>query len=331
MARLRDVPHVLRAIGWWGFLKRVYQQVNEDMVFTWAAALAYSWMFAIFPFFIFMLTLAPYLPYNTKETAQREINEYIDKSLPTHAAATLKDNVVRVMSEPKGGLLSIGLLVTIWAASGGMAMTMRALDIAYDVEKGRSYLKQRSLAIGLTIVVAVLILLVMLLLPVGTVVLNWIASQGEIFRPVLWLVNIVRYTLAFVLLFGILALIYHFGPSINTRFHAITPGAIFAVAVWLILAFAFRFYINRYGKYDQMYGTVGGVAILLLFFYIDALVLLAGAEINSEIDFITVGIPSTPEQSPVEAASHAAPHDEEKRQLAKELSEKRTVSVEKPA
>src|SRR5688572_3367691 len=132
MARISDVPHVIRTVGAWGFFKRVYQQINEDLVFTWGAALAYSWIFAIFPFFIFMMTLAPYLPYNTKDTAIREVNEFIDRSMPGEAAQTLKDNVSKVMNQPRGGLLSVGLLVTIWVAAGGMVMTMTALDIAYD-------------------------------------------------------------------------------------------------------------------------------------------------------------------------------------------------------
>lgn len=325
MARLHDVPHVLRAIGWWGLLKRVHQQINEDHVFTWAAALAYSWIFAIFPFFIFLLTLAPYLPYNTKETTQREITEYIDRSMPRSAAETIKINVEKVMSEPRGGLLSIGLLVTIWAASGGMSMTMKALDTAYDVEKGRPYLRQRAMAIGLTIVVTSLILIVMLLVPVGTLAIKWIASQTTIFKPLLWLVNIVRYGLALLLLIGVLSLIYQFGPSIRTRFHVLTPGSVFSIAVWLLVAIAFRTYVNKFGKYDQTYGTVGGVAILLLFFYIDALVLLVGAEINSEIDFVTLGIRSTSGESPSAVAAHAVLEDEEKRELARELAQKRSA------
>jgi membrane protein len=324
MARLHDVPHVVRTIGWWGLLKRVYQQVNEDQLFTWAAALAYAWMFAIFPFFIFLLTLAPYLPYDTRETAQREINDYIDKTLPFQAAQTLKENVQKVMSEPKGGLLSIGLLLTIWAASGGMAMTMRALDIAYDVDRGRKFIHQRLVAIGLTIVVATLILIVMLLLPIGTMVINWLAANGLILGGTKMALNIARYGFALLLLLGVLSIIYHWGPSIRTRYRVFSPGTVFAIAVWLILGFAFRQYINHFGKYDKTYGTVGGVAILLLFFYIDALVLLIGAEINSEIDFVTLGIPSASGDSPAAAAMTAAGRDEEKQQLARELSEKRS-------
>ncbi len=323
MARISDVPHVVREIGLFGLVKRVLNQINEDLVFTWAAALAYSWMFAVFPFFIFMLTLAPYLPYNAKDTAIREVNEFIDKSMPREAANTLKENVEKVMSEPRGGLLSVGLLVTIWAAAGGISMTMSALDIAYDIDKTRPWWRQRLVAIGLTVVVAVLILSVMLLLPIGTIALKWVAAQGTVFKPVLWLINIVRYALALVLLFAVLALIYYFGPSLRTKFHAVTPGAVFAIAVWLLLGLVFRFYVNKFGSYDQTYGTIGGVVVLLFVFYIDAVVLLVGAEINSEIDFVSLGLPSSPAEAPQEAAAHAAPMDEEKEALARELQSKR--------
>jgi hypothetical protein len=172
--------------------------------------------------------------------------------------------------------------------------------------------------------VAVIILTVMMLLPVGTLVLKWLAAKGAIFKPLLWLINVVRYVVALGLLFGVLALIYYFGPSIRTKFHAITPGAIFAIAFWIALGLTFRFYVNKWGSYDKTYGTVAGAVILLLFFYIDAIVLLVGAEINSEIDFVSVGLPSHPEEKPQEAAAHAAPAlDPEQEALARELQAKR--------
>jgi membrane protein len=324
MARISDVPHVFRTVGAWGFIKRVYQQISEDLVFTWGAALAYSWIFAIFPFFIFLLTLAPYLPYSTKDTVVREINEVIDRSLAGDAANTLKENINKVTSQPQGGLLSFGLLITVYVAAGGMTMTMTALDIAYDIDKVRPWWKQRLVAIGLTIAVAVMILLVMVLLPVGTLVLNWLADQGAIFRPLLWLINVVRYAVALALLFAVVALIYYFGPSLRTKFHAVTPGAVFAIAFWLILGLAFRYYVNNYGSYDKTYGTIAGVAILLFVFYMDAIVLLVGAEINSEVDFVTLGIASHPKEKPEEAAGHASPTlDPEQEALARELQSKR--------
>ncbi len=191
------------------------------------------------------------------------------------------------MHQPHTGLLSTGILVTIWAASGGMNMTMSALDRVYDVAKPRPFYKQRPVAVVMTIVVATLIVAVLILLPIGTVVTHFIRDHqiAYVSQGMLLGLNIARYSAALVLMIAVLAIMYHFGPRVRQRFHAITPGAVFTITVWLALGFLFRLYVNKFGKYDRTYGTVGGVAILLLFFYIDAVVLLVGAEINSEIDF----------------------------------------------
>jgi membrane protein len=293
MARLKDVPRVMARVGPWEFTKRVWKEMIDDSVFVWASALAYAWLFAIFPFFIFLLTLVPYLPPAAKNQAEGPIHQAIAQMLPNKAADLVWQNIYNVMHQPRTGLLSTGILITIWAASGGMNMTMSALDRIYDVAKPRRFYHQRPVAVLLTIVVATLILAVLILLPVTTIVTNILrgtqfASEERlvlISRGMLLALNVARYSLALVLMLAVLAIIYHFGPRVKQHFRAISPGAVFTIAVWMLLGFTFRIYVNKFGKYDKTYGTVGGVAILLLFFYIDALVLLVGAEINSEIDF----------------------------------------------
>jgi hypothetical protein len=99
-----------------------------------------------------------------------------------------------------------------------------------------------------------------------------------------------RFSLGILLMLATVAIIYYFGPNVKQKWRLLTPGAVFTVVVWVALGGAFRAYIDKYGKYDQTYGAVGGVAILLLFFYIDAVVLLIGAEINSEVDFVSLGL-----------------------------------------
>jgi membrane protein len=188
------------------------------------------------------------------------------------------------MHEPRSGLLSIGLIVTLWIASGGMSMTMSALDTAYDSTKINPFYKQRPVAILLTIIVMVLIAIVLILLPIGTAIEDWLASTHLIPGRVLWLLTFARYLLAILLMLSILALLYTFGTRVRHRFSFLTPGAIFTVLVWVILGESFRFYVDRFGRYQKTYGAVGGVTILLLFFYLDALVLLIGAEINNLVN-----------------------------------------------
>jgi len=352
MARLRDVPSVLRHCGPWTFFKRLHKEINEDNLFTWASALAYSWLFAIFPFMLFLLTLIPLLKQEWKEEAVRRINQALVQ-LPEDAYRTvqgfIKPKLDQLLYDPPKGIWTVGLLITIWAASGGMAATMAAMDKCYDVPETRPIWVHRPVAVGLTIIVATLILAVIVLIPIGTIVTNtlidWadqtqrmlhvspmrsaapaetadaeydeeeesdeapttasaatapstreattqaaratrvVAAQSE-FRLFLVVWQITRFALALLLMLTVVALIYHFGPNVKQKWRLLTPGSVFTVSVWILLGVAFRQYVDRFGKYGETYGAVGGAIILLFFFYLDALVLLIGAEINSEVDCV---------------------------------------------
>ncbi|MCY2951810.1 MAG: YihY/virulence factor BrkB family protein [Planctomycetota bacterium] len=293
MAQLSDIPKILRSVGPFGFIGRVWRELSDDNLLVWAAAVAYSWLFAIFPFVVFLMTLLPYLPEGTKTNAKNEIQAVVYRSMPKQAADTIWDNVSFILSRRHGGLLGIGLILTLWAASGGINMTITAVDKCYEIDNGRPFYKQRPMAIGLTTIVAVLVLALLILLPIGTVAIRWIERNGitGISGPLLWTWQILRFPLAVLLMFATVNLLYYFGPSIKQKYVFFTPGAVFVVIVWMLLAVAFRFYVDRYGKYNETYGTVGGVAILLILFYFDAVVLLIGAEINSEIDFEVLKVP----------------------------------------
>ena len=302
MARLRDLPPVFQRIGFIGLCKRVWQQCNEDNVFMWASALAYSWLFAIFPFFVFLLSLVPFIPQSGKTWIQDNLKDLLMESLPMEAYRTVwgfltyKNRLTLLLTSRPAGFLSFGLLLTIWAASGGMAMTLRALDKCYDLEKPRPFYRVRLLALFLTFTVASLLLVVVVALPVATTLKslaqNFLANKQIPAPPwAFFLFDLVRYLLGLVCMFSALAIMYYFGPCIKQRFRFLSPGAAFCVIVWLLLGAVFRLYVNTFGKYEQTYGPVGGVVILLLFFYLDALVLLIGAEINSEIDFIAYNVP----------------------------------------
>src|SRR2546423_937091 len=121
MARLSDVPRCLRSVGVVAFGRRVLDEIVNDQLFTWAAALAYSWLFAIFPFFIFLLSLLPYLPEYAKTRAKDQIRHGVEQFLVADAARTvwsnIDDNLENLLHQPKGKLLYLGLGVALWAAS----------------------------------------------------------------------------------------------------------------------------------------------------------------------------------------------------------------------
>jgi membrane protein len=171
-----------------------------------------------------------------------------------------------------------------------MAMTMSSLDMCYEVHKGRPFYIQRPLAVGMTIVFSGMVLLVVCLLPVGTLVRDWLAQHYPTTKPWLIVFDLVRWPLAILLMIAALSVLYQKGPAIRRQWTWITPGGVFCMAVWLSLGLLFKLYVTEFGRYNETYGTVGGVVILLMFFYLDAVVLLVGAEINSEIDFKILGV-----------------------------------------
>jgi membrane protein len=288
MARIRDIVPAIRKVGAWTLLKRVARETAEDDLTVWAAALAYSWLLALFPFLVFVMSLPPLLPDRIKPNMKEELSGVVEQVMAPEAAEPVKQTINNLIDTQNKALLTFGLILTIYAASKGMSMTMKAIDKAYDVEKGRPFWKQQPLAFLLTIAVATMVVMVLILLPVGTGIRKWLETQNLISPAVKHLVDIVRYFVGVVLLFMVLAIIYHYGPSFKRRISLVTPGAIFCVFVWMLLGLAFKYYLTQLGgaaNYTRTYGAVAGAAILLLFFYLDALVLLVGAEINSEIDF----------------------------------------------
>jgi membrane protein len=295
MARLRDVSTVLRRVGPFQFAKRVWNEVEEDNLFAWASSLSYSWILGLFPFLIFLLTLIPYLPNSAKIEARRQIESFID-TFPHAASSTLEDflrpRLDNLLIEQRKGLLTLGILVTLWAASGGISATTTALDKAWDIDARRSFVRRRISAIGLTLLVSFLLMLILFLLPIGTILKHWfwtLAHDEHNFA--VFFIDTARWTLAILVMFLVIEVVYYFGPNVLQRWRWVSPGSLFCALIWVGLGLLFKIYVDKFGKYNETYGTVGGVAVLLIVFYVDALALLIGAEINSEIDFEILGVP----------------------------------------
>src|SRR5436190_11190888 len=198
MARLGDIPAIVRTVGLWGFLKRVWQQFMEDNLLTWAAALAYSWLFAIFPFMVFLMSLLPYLPSNTKSAAEDQIKRMVYEYAPPQAADTIWKNVIEILHQRHFKWSIVGLFLAVWGASRGVNMTISALDKCYELDRGRPFYRQIPVSIGLTMVVATLIIALLVLLPIGSILIAWVAKHGNVYvsTPMLWIWNILRYPLA---------------------------------------------------------------------------------------------------------------------------------------
>ena len=281
--------------------KRSVRDFADDDMPTYAAALSYHALFALFPFLIFLVALLGFL----------HIPQFFDwlleqarTAMPSDAYARLEEVIAQVEGSQPGGLLSFGIIAALWGASSGVRALMQALNRAYDVEETRATWKQYLLSVLYTLGFAVLLIVAAALMLVGPQAIEWLAGQvglGDAFVTVwTWL----RWPVAVVLLMLTAALVYYVLPNVDQPFRLITPGAVVAVIVWIVASLGFSFYAQNFANYNATYGSLGSVVVLLFYFYISAMVLLLGAEINAEVYRMKKGtpVPASDDKSPEEAS-----------------------------
>jgi len=271
---------------------------NDDMA-VYAAALSYQLLFSIFPFMIFLLALLGLLNIT-------ELFDWLLKQAQTMLpgrASELVNNIVEQIRSGAGGALSFGAVVGLWSASSAVRMTMHALNVAYEVEDPAVW-KKFPLSILYTVLLAVLVIAAAALMLIGPRLAAWVAKLvglGDVFTTV-W--TWARIPVGVMLLVLVAALIYYLFPNTGQPFQLITPGAILAVIVWVVASLGFSWYVANFASYNSVYGSLAGVIVLLLYFFISAAILLLGAELNSELYYQTVE-DEGPEEGAAEDATEA--------------------------
>nr|WP_202406343.1 YihY/virulence factor BrkB family protein [Pontibacillus yanchengensis] len=256
-------------------MKELGTEFQKDNVPLLAAAQAYYYLLAIVPMLILILSLVPYLNIDPNAAVK-----FISNSLPDGTASVFRENIISIVTQPKGGLLTIGILGTIWSASSGMTAFIQASNQAYDVKEDRSFVKVKLLSIFLTFGM-ILALAVALLLPVfGEVIFNFVQSFVSLPGEIMVLLQLARWLISIIVMSGVLLLLYRFAPNKKLPFSGILPGAILTTVLWLIISFAFSFYVSNFGNYSATYGSLGGIIILMIWFFLTGLILMVGAEIN---------------------------------------------------
>jgi membrane protein len=265
-----------RALG-----RRVYDELWDDEIPDRAAALSYYVLFALFPMLLFLTTLLGLLP---GPDLMGRLLDYVGRILPGDSTGLIQKTLAEVTRGASAGLLSVGAIGALWAASSGMASIMSALNVAYEAMDARPWWKRRLISIVLTVVFALFVLCGLLLLvfgeQLGRALAGWV-GLGSVFTAV-W--EIVRWPVAIgVALFGI-SLIYYLAPAVDQPWYWVTPGSVFALVGWLFTSYGLRVYVASFANYNKTYGSIGGVILLLLWLYVTGLILLVGAEINAEIE-----------------------------------------------
>ena len=261
--------------------QRVFKEVQEDNCLGQAAQLAYYFLFALFPFMIFLITLVGYVPV---PNLTQEIMNLLGQALPSNALRMVEDNVRDIVSQQRGGLLSFGIVLAIWSASNAVTAVIDTLNRAYGVSEGRPFWKVRGMAILLTIGLALFIILAMVLLIFGPQIGAWIAAQVNLGRAFELTWTILRWPVIAVLMMVATAILYYFAPDVEQDWKWLTPGSCFAIVAIVATSIGFSYYVNNFGSYNKVYGSVGAIIVLLTWMYLMGFFFLVGGEINAEIE-----------------------------------------------
>lgn len=263
------------------FVRELFGSISDDNVFNGAAALGFYLTLSIFPAMIFIMAVIPYLPI---ERVDQAIMDLLHQALPASAADLFQNVVTEVTSERRGGLLSFGLLAALWAASSGMVAIMQQLNITYDVKEGRGLVKTRAIALGLTVLFALLVLGALSMVVLGGVIQDWIGARFGVSEALLLFFATLRWVLIVGALLLAFALIYYLAPDVEQKFSFVTPGSLIATGLLVIASLGFSYYAANFGDYDKTYGSIGAVIILMFWLYIAGLVILLGSEINALVE-----------------------------------------------
>jgi membrane protein len=260
------------------FVKKLWHEIEDDRVLDGAAALAYYLLLAIFPASIFALALLPYL---SIPHLQQAITDLLHQILPPQSATVFEGTVQHVVSEKKGGLLTLGLVFTLWSASTGIYAMMEQLNLAYEAKERRPFWKVRGTAILLVPLFVLLVFGSLSLVIFGGVAQSWLASILGWSRPLVIFFATLRWIIIGASLLLGLAVIYWFGPDVNVKFRFISPGNVVGATLIALASIGFRCYVSSFGNYGATYGSLGAIIILMLWLYLAGIAVLVGCEINA--------------------------------------------------
>jgi membrane protein len=282
--RHADTPTEIPAKGWKDILWRTYEEFNKDRIMLLAAGVTYYALFALFPAIAALVSI--YGLFADPVSIQNHLNA-LSGVLPGGALDIIREQVTRIASQGGGTLglsFVIGLAISLWSANAGMKAVLDALNIVYDEEEKRSFIKLNLISLAFTLGAIGFLLIAIGAVIVLPIILKFIGlgSAGE------WLLAVARWpALLACVVFG-LAVLYRYGPSRDkAEWRWVTPGGIVAAVLWLAVSMLFSWYVSNFGSYNATYGSLGAVIGFMTWIWLSSIVVLMGAEINAEMEHQT--------------------------------------------
>jgi membrane protein len=294
--REAERPSEIPPRGWFAVLKRVKAEVKEDNVPLLAAGVAFYAMLALFPAIIAVVTI--YGMVADPAQVESQVNEFA-KGLPSGADQLITEQLKNVVNAGEQSLsigLALSLLAVFWSVSSGVQGLVKSLNLVYDERETRGFLKLRGLSLLLTLgaIVVVVVALVLIAVFPGVIDDLGLGQAGELAA------SIARWVVLALLVLAALAVVYRFAPDrANPRWRWVSWGAVVALVLWLLGSVGFSWYVDNFGKYNQTYGALAAVIILLLWLFLSSFAVLFGAEFDAETERQTARDTTTGPEQPL--------------------------------
>ncbi len=286
-----------------------YKEISEDSITTRANSIAFSFFLSLFPILLVFFTLIPIIlplfqdyiiPWIAEDLIQRntsgqvdfnqtiiaQFNELIDqvKVIPENAHQQLIDFITNILLEPRFGLLSVGFVLAIFFGSNGMITMMRGFEKHYQLTfLKRNVFQKRLVAIQLTFIIGFLVIASVIFIILGDTILSWLLGVVRLDGMVSVTLILLRYLTVFFLFYFGIAFIYRYGAPLRKKMDYFSAGATLATVLSVLTSFIFAVYVNGYGKYNDLYGSIGTFIVIMLWIQINAFILLIGYELNTAI------------------------------------------------
>lgn len=259
----------------------IYKETQRDDIMTRANSMAFSFFISLFPFLLLLFSVISFIPVDRLSDL---VMDLLADILPSEGLKFVDQIIVAAFSRERIDLLSIGFLLSLYFASNGMEAMMRGFDKDYDFTfRKRTWLQRRGAALRLTIFIGLLCLVAMILIIGSSILFTWLENHTGLGRFKLFSYNLLRWFLVFLLFYGVIGCIYHYAPPTKKRFSYFSIGTNFATLFSILSSIVFSYIVNTFGNYDNFYGPLGTLVMIMLWLQINCFILLAGFELNAGI------------------------------------------------
>ncbi|MXV50441.1 YihY family inner membrane protein [Pedobacter sp. HMF7647] len=259
-----------------------FREIGKDSLVNKASSLAYSFMLAIFPAIIFLFTLIPYVPI---AHFQDQLMEIIHSVLPNNAYLAVESTIKDIVKIQNSSLLSLGFITALFFATNGVHNLMQAFNKSSLILETRGWLKRRAVALALTLLMVMALIISITILTISEYIFSYLQKELT-FKESFWitLIGLGRWIILIGMYLITISLLYRYGPANAKKWKLFSAGSWLATLLAMLTSWGFAFYINNFSNYNKLYGSIGTLIVIMIWLYLNSLIILIGFELNASLD-----------------------------------------------